>query len=119
MNKFNSLPYETLNELSRTVTYLERWAAESLDEIKISFKKPNIKDIIRAGRESTAFFHSFQTPLDLHLLRNYISTDLYNTLLHWRSEYITSFADFMDYYTCLVLLSRELKPLRIELEDFI
>lgn len=119
MGKFDSLSNYELYLLSDTVNYLDKWATETLDEFKVSFKKPNIKNQIIIARDSTTFFHSFLAPFDLHPIKCYISGDIYNALIKWQNELVCSFADFMDYYSMLLVLSRELKVLRSELEDYI
>lgn len=118
MSKFDSLSNSDIFTLTETTNYLARWISETLDEFKVSFKKPNIKKQILIARDSTAFFHSFLAPFDLHPVKDYISTDLYGALIKWQNELICSFADFMDYYAMLVVLQREIRALKSELEEF-
>lgn len=118
MGKFDSLSFHELYLLSDTVNYLDKWSSETLDEFKVSFKKPNIKKQIIIARDSTAFFHSFLEPFDLHPIKGYISGDIYNALTKWQNGLICSFADFMDYYAMLIILQREIRTLKSELEEF-
>lgn len=118
MSKFDSLSNSNLFTLTETANYLDKWASETLDEFKVSFKNPNIKKQILIARDSTAFFHSFLEPFDLHPIKGYISGDIYNALIKWQNELICSFADFMDYYAMLIILQREIRTLKSELEEF-
>lgn len=118
MSKFDSLSNSDIFTLTETTNYLDRWVSETLDELKASFSKPNIKKQLLIARDSTTFFHSFLAPFDLHPVKDYISTDLYVALVKWQNELICSFADFMDYYAMLIVLQRELRVLKSELEEF-
>lgn len=121
MGKFDSLSNTEIVDIFHTVMALYRWVNETLDEFDATFKTPRVrvKDLIRTGRESVAFFRSFKPPLDLHGIKRYIGTPLYSSLVQWQTVSPTNLSEFMEYYSMLILLSKEIKLLRSELEDYI
>ncbi len=118
MSKFDSLSNNELFWLTSTIEYLDKWSSETIYNLKCSFNNPSLKNIVRNAHSSTKLFHSFISPFELYPLKNYISPDIYAALKKWRTEYVTSFADFMDYYAMLIVLQREIRVLKSELEEF-